>query len=124
VSQGRKTEACKDRAIAALLQGETIKDAAAAAKIASRTLYVWMTTDKDFQGRYNAARRALLDEALLLLQRSSKHAVGALLKAAAGPDAALSVKAAAVLLEQCLRVDSYLSLEGRVAALEEERDRA
>jgi hypothetical protein len=123
VSKGRKTDACKDRAIAALVAGESVEAAAAAAKINRRTLSLWMYGNADFQARYAAARKKLLDDALLLLQRSARHGVIALLKAVAGDDPALSVKASVALLEQTLRIDSYVSLEGRVAALEEDRKR-
>ncbi len=118
---GPKHALIRERAIAALVEGKSLQDAAKSAKISRRTLHNWLTTDREFQAAFNAARRQLLDSALCLLQAASRGAVGALVKAAADVDPGVSIKGASALLDYVLRVDSYLTLESRVSALEKER---
>jgi hypothetical protein len=117
VSGGRKPDVVREKAIAALIETGSVDEAARRCKVSRRCLSSWINDYGEFKCRYNQARRQLLDEALLALQRCSRGAVAALAKAASQGD----VRAASLLLEHALRVDAYLTLESRVRALEERK---
>ena len=120
MSGGRKPDVCREKAVAALVETGSIRDAARAARMGERTLKTWLAEDEGFRALYAEARRRLLDDALFLLQRSARLAVGALLREAAqGSDPALRVKASVALLDQVLRVQSHMEFEARMRAVEE-----
>ncbi len=63
-----------EQAIAALLEHPTIAEAAKACGISERSLWRWLQRD-DFQKRYRAAQRAVVDSAISELQAATKEAV-------------------------------------------------
>src|SRR3954447_6936436 len=71
--RSRQTEA----ALAALLACPTIEAAAEQVGIASATLRRWLAED-DFQRRYRAARRQVVEQAVAQLQQGTSEAVAAL----------------------------------------------
>ena len=51
----------QDKALAALLEGKTVQDAAAAADVDRTTVHRWLKEDFAFQATYNRGRRELRD---------------------------------------------------------------
>jgi transcriptional regulator with XRE-family HTH domain len=107
------------RAIAALVEGKTQEQAAAAAKVSRRTIWRWMNgEDEEFARDYERARQRLLDDALLVLQRASKDAVAVLLQVAGDSDPLVKARGAQLLLDYVLRVEAHKDFERRMTLIE------
>jgi hypothetical protein len=117
---GEKKSQMQDRAIAALLQAETIRGAAKEAGIAEATLHRYLK-DEAFKEAYREAKRAVVDQAVSQLQRSAGKAVKALSGIIDEQDAPASarVSAAKTILEMAMKAVELENLEKRIATLEE-----
>ena len=109
--------------IAALLETDTIAEAAARIGINVSTLRRWLS-DPAFAKQYATARRALLDSAVTKLRRLAASAVDVLQEVASTKEAphAARVSAAARLLDAAMRFAAYEELKSRVDALEREKE--
>jgi hypothetical protein len=108
---------CQEQAIAALLSRKTHTEAAAAVGISEATLQRWLRLP-EFQAAYRAARRAVVESAVALLQNAASQAVEALvanLKAAKPAD---QIRAAVEILEYAMRGLDVLDLAARIEELE------
>jgi hypothetical protein len=106
-------------AIAALLEADTLTDAATRAKVAESTLRRWLT-DRDFAAAYAQAKRQLLDSALSRLRTLARRSVDVLEGVAtdgAAPHAS-RVTAASRLLDGALRLLEVEDVENRLSELE------
>ena len=61
--------------IAALLQSGTIKEAAAAVGVTSRTIYERMNKDRDFRGQYAEAKNSLVRRAVFSINEKLSSAI-------------------------------------------------
>jgi hypothetical protein len=116
---GEKKEQKQDKAIAALLQSESIRDAAKEAGLAEATLHRYLK-DEAFKETYRAAKREIIDHAICKLQRSAGKAVTALLDVIEDKEAPASsrVSAAKTILEMSMKAVEFEDLEKRISSLE------
>lgn len=114
---GARTQAVREKAVAALLAAPTVMAAAKKAGVGYRTLKTWLAEDA-FRGQYAEARRRLLEHSLSRLQRATAAAVTTLLKAIRGDDGKLAVRAAVAVIDRALKGAELMEVEARLAALE------
>lgn len=116
-----KSDHKKERAVSALITAGSIKEAARAAGIGTRTLYSWLN-DKDFREAYRQARREVVNQALAQLQRVSSSAVNTLSEIMEDSEAPASsrVSASKAVLELAIRAVELQDIMARLERLEEE----
>lgn len=125
---GDKLTAKQERAIVALLERGTIKEAAEACQVSDVTLWRWLQ-DEGFLSRYRAVRRQVIESSIARLQQSSTVAVETLEEIARdkGAPAAARVSASRVILEQGIKgvetIDTLERLARLEAILEEHKKR-
>jgi len=110
----------RDQAIAALLRGRTVKEAAEELGIGYTTLKSWTRNNELFRAAYEEAKRLLLDETVNQLRTAGGEGVAALRDVAnnsANPPAARA-SAARGLLEVLLRAVETQDLAARLEKLE------
>ncbi|MDQ3685656.1 MAG: hypothetical protein M3430_08640 [Acidobacteriota bacterium] len=109
----------QERALVALLDCGEIKAAAKAAGINEATLWRWLQLS-DFQSRYRAARRQLVETAIAQLQSDCTIAARVLREVAEDREAPASsrVAAARAILEQSTGGIELMDLQERVEQLE------
>lgn len=117
--RGEKTEQKQERAISALLQAPSLKEAAKEAGISEATLHRWLK-DEAFQMAYRAAKKEVVDHAICRLQQSSGKAVKALVEimGSAISPASARVSAARTILETSIKAVEMENLERRIADIE------
>jgi len=116
---GDKIGQKQEKVIAALLQAQTIREAAEQAGISESTLLRWLH-DETFLEPYRKARRQVVQLAICQLQRSAGKAVKTLLEIAEEKDnpASSRVSAAKTILEMSLKAVEFEDLEKRIAEIE------
>jgi hypothetical protein len=116
---GEKLTRKQDQAIAALIACPSILDAARQSGVAVETLYRWLKLE-GFQAGYTAARRAVVQQAIVQLQGACGEAVETLRTVMRDPEAPASarVSAARTVLETAVKAVELEDLEQRLAALE------
>jgi hypothetical protein len=113
---GEKLSRRREQAIAALLSSGTVEQAAERAGVSYRTLRSWLV-QPDFAAEYRARRRALLDDAVKVLQAASASAVGTLVGKLKAPKDADGINAARLILETAFRGTEVLDLAVQLAEL-------
>lgn len=113
----------KDQAVLLLARGMTTDKAGEAVGASGRTVRRWRE-DPDFEAAVQAARRALLDEAVCALGVAARDAIATLHAALTDESANIRVRAASVLLNALPSVSEHVELEQRLAALEATADAA
>jgi hypothetical protein len=115
----QKLNAKQERALVALLDCGEIKEAAETAGITKVTLWRWLQSP-EFQSRYRAARRQLVETAIAQLQSDCTIAVRVLREVAEDREAPASsrVAAAKTILEQSIGAIELMDLQERVEMLE------
>jgi len=111
----------KERAIIALIEEPTIREAAKVAGVGQTTLYRWLREDENFQNDYREARRQVVQKAIGALQRATGDAVKTLqdvMRDAEAP-ASARVSASKTVLEMAIKGVELEDLEARVGRLEE-----
>ncbi len=110
----------QERALVALLDCGEIKEAAKTAGVNEATLWRWLQLS-DFQSRYRAARRQLVETAIAQLQSDCTIAVRVLREVAEDKEAPASsrVAAAKTILEQSIGAIELMDLQERVERLEQ-----
>lgn len=116
---GEKLTPKQERALVALLDCGEIKKAASVAEVGEVTLWRWLQAP-DFQSRYRAARRQLVETAIAQLQSDCTVAARVLREAAEDRQAPASsrVAAARAILEQSTGGIELMDLQERVEMLE------
>lgn len=107
------------RAMLALLEYPTLKEAAAAVGVGETTLWRW-SQEPSFKAAYMDARREAVKQSIAHLQRATGEAVTCLrdvMKSAKASDSA-KVSAARAVLELALKAVEIEDLAERLAALE------
>lgn len=118
--KGSKLGRRRERAIQALLECDSQRDAARTVGIGEVTLWRWMQ-ELEFREALRDAKRRLLDEALTNLQRATGKAIGALVAILEDQDkpASARVTAARTILETAIKAVQFDELEARVHQLEQ-----
>ena len=104
-------------AVALILEGNSLAEAARKLRVGTSTLYRWAHTDA-FKEQLDAGRRVIFDEAIGRIKAASGKAVDKLVSVMRGPDLAEARKAATTILELGFRSKEMLEFEARIAALE------
>jgi DNA-binding MurR/RpiR family transcriptional regulator len=109
----------QEQAIVALLSEGTAKDAAEKCKVNEATLWRWLQLP-EFQSRYRAARRQLVETAISQVQSNCAVAARVLREVAEDTTAPASsrVAAARIILEQSIKGVELHDLTERIEALE------
>ncbi len=116
---GEKLTPRQERALVALLDCGETKRAAEVAKVGEVTLWRWLQSP-DFQTRYRAARRQLVETAIAQLQSDCTIAVRVLREVAEDKEAPASsrVSAAKTIIEQSVGAIQLIDLQERIEQLE------
>jgi hypothetical protein len=117
---GQKQTQREEAFIAALLTQLSIPAACKQAGISERSGYRWLA-EAGFQRRYAAARQRVLTQTIGLLVQSGSLAVLTLRKIMLSDEATSSARVAAArtILELSVRLEELITLEQRVAELEQ-----
>ncbi len=109
----------QEQAITALLAEGTTKAAAAACGSSETTLWRWLQIP-EFQARYRASRRQLVETAIGQLQKHATTAARVLVNIAVDKDAPASsrVAAAKTILDQSVSAIELMDLQERIEKLE------
>jgi hypothetical protein len=116
---GEKLTRRQEAAIAALLTRPTVEAAAAECGVGYSTLKGWLA-QPGFRAEYAAARRRLVDRAVLVLQQATTRAVGTLVRHLEADRPADAISAAKTVLDQAFRGMEILDLAAEVQSLREE----
>jgi hypothetical protein len=118
-----KLTAKQERALVALLDCGETKQAALTAGVGEVTLWRWLQR-ADFQARYRAARRQVVEGAIAQLQRDCTIAVRVLRDVAEDKSAPASarVSAARTILKQSINAVELIDMQERIERLEELQD--
>jgi predicted site-specific integrase-resolvase len=110
----------QEQSITALLVQGSLQAAAEASGIHEKTLRRWLRDDAVFQTAYREARRAVVQHAIVQVQRATGEAVETLRQVMRDADAPASarVSAAKSSLETAVKAVELEDLEARIAALE------
>ncbi len=119
---GEKLTRKQEAAIAALVSCSTIGEAARTAGVGERTLWRWLQLP-DFQTRYRAARRQVVETAIGRLQQATGAAVDTLQKLLKRSPPSVRLGAAKAILDQSVRAIELLDLAARVEVLERQHAR-
>jgi transposase-like protein len=116
---GEKLSHKQERAIAALLVAPSVTAAAQQIGVNENTLLRWLK-DAAFQTTYRDARRAVVQHAIVQVQRATAEAVETLRNVMQAADAPASAKvsAAKAILETAVKAVELEDLEARITALE------
>jgi len=118
---GEKRSRKQDQAIAALLECQTIRQAAERVGVGESTLRGWMKRP-EFTEAYRDARRACVDGAITRLEKGFEFAVAVLQKVAGDTDAPhyARVSAARGLIDSSFRAIELHDVTERVRRIEEQ----
>jgi hypothetical protein len=121
-AHGEKISRKQELAIAALLTCRAITDAAHQCGIGEVTLHRWLKDD-GFQTAYRAARRAVVQHAVVQVQRATAEAVETLRAVMHDSESPASarVSAAKTILDTAIKAIELEDLEARIVALETEK---
>ncbi len=116
---GEKLTPKQERALVALLDCGEIKKAAEIAEVGEVTLWRWLQAP-DFQARYRAARRQLVETAIAQLQSDCTTAARVLREVAEDKEAPASsrVAAARAIIEQSVSAVQLTDLQERLEEVE------
>lgn len=116
---GEKKEQKQERAISALLNAPSLREAAKEAGISEATLHRWLKKD-DFKTAYREAKKELVNHAIYRLQHATGKAVNALEAVIDDKESPASarVSAAKTILETSIKVFGIEELEQRIFTLE------
>lgn len=115
-----KLTAKHERALTALLSEATIRDAALKCNMNEATIWRFLQMP-EFQTRYRAARRQLVEAAISQLQSDCTTAARVLVEVAEDQQAPASARVAAArtILETSIKAVELIDLEERIGRLEE-----
>jgi hypothetical protein len=107
------------QALATLLAGSTVEQAAASARVNPVTVYRWLQQE-DFRQQYQQARRQVVEQAASNIQQAATAAVSVMVSIMGDTDAAPSVRlrAAQGIYEQATKWVEVEDVQERLEALE------
>lgn len=107
----------KEKALVALLNTRSIRDAAKASRLSEETLYRFLR-DTEFLTEYREARRQSVENAIGLLQRSTTEAAETLTRNLHCENPAVEVRTAQIIIETALKGIDTLDILERIERLE------
>jgi len=109
-------------AIAALLLGQTISQAANTAGVSRRTLTTWLASDEQFCAELRNSVRQILDSMVRRLTVLSDSAIDRLEDLLDDDKSAIQLRAVDIVLGRLNQLGQLHDLEQRIAALEGRKD--
>ncbi|MFJ4672999.1 helix-turn-helix domain-containing protein [Kitasatospora purpeofusca] len=100
-----------------IARGTSVDQASKETGVSGRTIRRWRE-EPDFENEIQAARRAILTEAVAALGAAARDAVTTLHAALKDPSPGIRVRAASVLLSSLPAISEHAELNERLAALE------
>lgn len=109
----------QEKVIAALVSCASIKEAAVQSKVSETTIWRYMQ-DSAFMEQYRAARRKIVEHAVVRLQHDADRAAGVLIEVAQDTTAPASarVSAARTVLERAMHTIDQDELQARIDRIE------
>lgn len=119
IGHGEKLSRKQEQAIVALLTHPTVPEAARACGVGEATLWRWLQL-AEFQARFRAARRQLVESAIAQLQKDCTEAVRVLREIAVDTQAPASsrVAAARTIIETSVSAIELTDLQERLEQIE------
>lgn len=108
----------QEKAIAALLDRPTIREAAQSVNISEATLWRWLQ-ERKFQRAYRMARRRVVEHSISELQAATSEAVATLKRNLKCGNQSVEVRAAQIILDQSVKAVELVDLAERVEELEQ-----
>lgn len=108
----------QEKAIAALLDKPTMKEAAQSVNVSEATLWRWLQ-EPEFQRAYRAARRQIVEHSISELQAATSEAVATLKRNLNCGNQSVEVRAAQIILDQSVNAVELVDLAERVEELEQ-----
>lgn len=110
------------KALAALIQSPTIKEAATASGVGYTTLRDWLRSDTEFIAEYKRAVDQIMDDAIFQARQNLSPALSALRKIIQDDEqnGAVVAQASRTLLEYGLKMTERADLRDRIEALEDQ----
>lgn len=115
-------QSSKDRALTALLEHNSIRDAAKACRLSEATIYRYLQDD-EFTRDYRDARRRTVETAIGKLQIATNTAVETLIRNLHCENPAVEVRTAQIIYENSLKGVELLDVIERLERLEYEHER-
>ncbi len=112
----------KDRALIALLECNSIRDAAKACRLSEETLYRYLR-DATFISDYREARRQTVENAISRLQSATAEAVDTLERNLHCENPAVEVRTAQIILENAVKGVELIDVIERLEKLEYEHQK-
>jgi AcrR family transcriptional regulator len=109
----------KEKAIAALINAPSIREAARQCGLSEETLYRYLK-DKEFVSEYRQARRATVENAITQIQQATSEAVETLKKNLHCENPAAEIRAAQIILENSIKGVETIDVLERLERLEDE----
>lgn len=109
----------KAKALIALLNTKSIREAAKASRLSEETLYRYLR-DPDFLADYREARRRSVENAISSLQQSTTEAAETLIRNLHCENPAVEVRTAQIILENAIKGVELLDITERIERLENE----
>jgi hypothetical protein len=111
----------QQKALSALIAQPTIGLAAAASGVGERTIYLWLSSDANFQAEFRKVKAEIVSNAMYQLQKATNNAVNVALSLMNDPETPASTRlgAARLVLEMALESVKLEALEARIEALEQ-----
>ena len=113
-----RLSARQEKALRALLVSPSVEAAAAQAGCSDRSIRGWLKDDERFKAAYREARRQIMGQSVVVLQRAYCDAVAELLRELNSANEHIRHKAALAILDRADRWVQTEFLESRLAALE------
>jgi uncharacterized protein (DUF1778 family) len=113
-----RLSARQERALLALLSSPNVEAAAEKAGCSERSIRGWLSSHEPFKSAYRQARRAIMDQAILVLQKAYSDAVAELVQELNSGNEHIRHKAAVAILDRADKWVQTESLESRLSALE------
>ena len=112
----------KDRALIALLERNSIRDAAKACRLSEETIYRY-SRDPDFVRDYREARRQTEENAISKLQAATGEAVETLERNLHCENPAVEIRTAQIILENAIKGVELIDVLERLERLENEHQK-
>ena len=112
----------KEKALTALLECPTIKDAANKCGLSEETLYRYLR-EADFLSDYRTARRSVMETATTELQKAASEAVETLKRNQACGNPAVEIRAAQIILDNAFKGIETTDILERLEKIEDEHQK-
>jgi hypothetical protein len=110
----------QERAIRALLSCPSIESAAAEAGCSRRSIELWLRDNAEFKATFLEARRAIMDAAVLDLQRAYSQAANVLISLLDDTNSHVQLRSADLIMSRADKWIETEDLEARISALEQQ----